>query len=104
MAKGKVVLGVAAAAAAGTGYLIKNADQRAKLIGATKKQVAKLTGREGNDIPLQQRIGHPDPVDMGDNNMVAEGSTYAVNYYNQAYGENGDTGMSLDNNIEQRHH
>ncbi|QDI90957.1 hypothetical protein EPH95_07005 [Salicibibacter halophilus] len=104
MAKGKAILGVVAAAAAGTGYLMKNPDQRAKLIGTTKKQLAKLAGREGNDVPLQQRIGHPDPMDIDDNNMVAEGSTYAVDYYNQTYGENGDVATPLDNTIEQRHH
>ncbi|QQK80860.1 hypothetical protein HUG20_13800 [Salicibibacter cibi] len=104
MAKGKVIFGVAAAATAGAGYLMKNPDQRAKLIGTTKKQLAKLTGQDGEDIPLEQRIGHPDPMDIGDNKMVAEGSTYAVDYYNQEYGENGDPSMSLDNNIEQRHH
>lgn len=32
---------------------------------------------------LQTNIGHPDPQDERDNNMVWEGSLYAVKYYNK---------------------
>ncbi|MBD1372319.1 hypothetical protein IC620_08115 [Hazenella sp. IB182357] len=34
-----------------------------------------------NDI-VTTNTGHPDPHDEGDNNMVSEGSLYAVSYYN----------------------
>ncbi|SDI55406.1 hypothetical protein [Natribacillus halophilus] len=103
MAKGKIFWGAAAAAAVSAGYLMKNPDQRAKLTGAAKQQWAKLTGQEGEEVPLEERIGHPNPMDIDDNEMVAEGSTYAVDYYNQEHAEDGQPG-SLDNEQVQRHH
>lgn len=107
MAKGKIIWGTVAAVAAGAGYLIKNPDQRAKLVGSTKKQWAKISdmvGEKEEEVPLEQRIGHPDPLDINDNEMVAEGSTYSVDYYNKEH-ENEDTSTSsLDNTEVQRHH
>ena len=35
------------------------------------------------DKQVMEKTGHPDPHDIEDNTMVAEGSMYAVNYYDE---------------------
>ncbi|MFC3885703.1 hypothetical protein ACFOU2_20395 [Bacillus songklensis] len=45
-------------------------------------------GKAKREITLEEafpieKAGHPDPHDIGDNNMVSEGALYSVKYYNK---------------------
>lgn len=87
MGKGKVMISSSVAAiAAGAVYLVKNPEKRKQLMESTKSRYHKLVGSasdKSSDIPFDQRIGNPDPLDINDNEMVAEGSTFSVDYYNK---------------------
>ncbi|GAK11824.1 hypothetical protein [Geomicrobium sp. JCM 19039] len=77
-----------AALAAGATYLVRNPEKRKEWADRAKSGYNKMVGSATNkssDIPLEQRIGNPDPMDINDNEMVAEGSTYSVDYYNKEH-------------------
>ncbi|EZH66970.1 hypothetical protein DH09_03245 [Bacillaceae bacterium JMAK1] len=90
---------IVATVAAGATYLVKNPDKGRQLMDGAKSRYHKLVGsasNKGSDIPLEQRIGNPDPLDINDNEMVAEGSTFSVDYYNKAHENDPEYGTTSE--------
>ncbi|HZH58370.1 MAG TPA: hypothetical protein VEY70_02075 [Metabacillus sp.] len=82
--KRKVVLsGVALSTIGVTSYLLKDEKRKEKMnYGIQRiKNKAKILFSEKEAV--MEKAGHPDPYDIGDNTMVAEGSMYSVNYFNK---------------------
>lgn len=67
---------------------LSNKENREKAMEMVEKMKDKAmnmwgggTGQE--DPELMDKAGHPDPHDIEDNRMVAEGAQYSVDYYNK---------------------
>ncbi|WP_096198962.1 hypothetical protein [Bacillus sp. FJAT-45350] len=85
MKKTSVFLSAIAGTAAGaTAIMLKDKDNRKKLLSMSKKFVPMLKTHDDKIAEeLPKRIGHPDPHDYEDNSMVDEGSIYSIQYYNE---------------------
>lgn len=84
LSKRTVVLsGVALSTIGVTSYLLKDEKRKDKMnygIQRIKNKAKILLSRKE---PVMEKAGHPDPYDIEDNSMVAEGSMYSVNYFNE---------------------
>jgi len=82
--KRKVVLsGVALSTIGVTSYLLKDKKRKEKMnygIQRIKNKAKILLSRKKAVV---EKAGHPDPYDIEDNTMVAEGSMYSVNYFDE---------------------
>lgn len=80
----KVVLsGVALSTIGVTSYLLKEEKRKNKFISSVQMMKNKAINSINKDKQVMEKSGHPDPHDIEDNTMVAEGSMYAVNYYDE---------------------
>ncbi|WP_054634959.1 hypothetical protein [Thalassobacillus sp. C254] len=87
MAKKLVMFSSIATAVAGiVAYVMKNEERKEKVMHASQRLVAKAKGqaKEDEDEELNEKVGHSDPYDIDDNNMVAEGAQTSVFHYNKA--------------------
>ncbi|GKV65456.1 MULTISPECIES: hypothetical protein [Sporosarcina] len=85
MAKKSNGLLMATLAAGAYAYFSKkeNRDKAMETVGTLK---GKLDSFMNNNQLVDQsadKVGHSDPNDLGDNNMVSEGAQTSVHYYNQ---------------------
>lgn len=84
LSKRKVVLsGVALSTIGVTSYLLKDEKRKEKLSYGIQRIKNKTKIFLSKKDPVLEKAGHPDPYDIEDNSMVAEGSMYAVNYFDQ---------------------
>ncbi|WP_018921537.1 hypothetical protein [Salsuginibacillus kocurii] len=86
MGKSTIVWSTLAAGVAGTTlYLLRNDEQREKVVHNSKRWLATVRGsrKEEEDEYLRDKIGHSDPLDVADNKMVDEGAMYSVLHYNE---------------------
>ncbi|MBA9042441.1 hypothetical protein HNP21_005576 [Bacillus aryabhattai] len=69
-----------------TTYLLKdksNLDKIKGFVRSVKKAISyKSSTKKLASFPIS-KAGHPDPMDIEDNKMVSEGSTFSVHYYNE---------------------
>ncbi len=63
--------------------LLASKANRNKVQTVTVKFKNMIKDRFSNENLPIKKAGHPDPQDLGDNNMVSEGALYAVSYYNE---------------------
>ncbi|TYR81250.1 hypothetical protein FZC66_05140 [Priestia megaterium] len=68
-----------------TSYLLKDKSSREKakgLVRSAKMKITSFSRKKPSSVPIE-KAGNPDPQDIEENRMVAEGSVYPVQYYNQ---------------------
>lgn len=81
-----LISGIALSTAEITTYLLKQSSNRvmAKMMMKDfKEKVIPIMKKDQNSPLPVEKAGHPDPLDIEDNEMVSEGSIYPVNYYNE---------------------
>ncbi|TVP82350.1 MAG: hypothetical protein EA344_11755 [Alkalicoccus sp.] len=97
MAGSKWIVSTLAASAIGAaGYFLGKDDNRKRVNDYIKRAQAEIKGetKEDTQPDFYEKVGHSDPLDVEDNSMVDEGSTFAVNYYNQNLKGNEEEGQS----------
>ncbi|SDI01445.1 hypothetical protein SAMN05192534_11848 [Alteribacillus persepolensis] len=90
MRKRNILLSSAVAGVVGTAtFLLRDEEKRDRLKQASQRTIAKWTGttKEDEDERLNEKVGHSEPYDIDDNNMVAEGAMHSVHHYNKAQEE-----------------
>ncbi len=81
--RNKVVLsGFALSTIGVASYLLKNQKRKAKIDYGMQRIKNKAKILFSQRAPVMEKAGHPDPYDIEDNKMVAEGSMYSVAYFN----------------------
>ncbi|RFU66345.1 hypothetical protein D0469_17050 [Peribacillus saganii] len=86
MAKRNQLLMLGAGLAGAAYFRKKNNRQKAMdLINSMRDQAMKMMGKDQNKNiePTIKKAAYPDPYDIPDNEMVAEGSLYGIDYYNR---------------------
>ncbi len=78
-----VLSGVALSTIGVTSYLLKDEKRKNMMNYGMQRMKNKAKLFLSRKKPVMEKAGHPDPYDIGDNKMVAEGSMYAVNYFNE---------------------
>jgi len=73
---------IAAGIGVGSVVILSLKPTRMKIQSMFELLNAKLEKNRKKSIPME-KIGHPDPYDEKDNEMVSEGALYAVDYYNR---------------------
>lgn len=78
---------LASLAAGAYAYFSKkeNRDKAMETIGVLKDKVDSFMNNASDKLVDQtyEKVGHSDPQDLDDNNMVSEGAQTSVHYYNQ---------------------
>ncbi|WP_240374821.1 hypothetical protein [Bacillus piscicola] len=91
MRKRSILIPSLVAGAVGTtAFLLKDEQKRDRVKQGIDRTVAKVKGRteEDENEELNKKIGHSEPYDFRDNEMVSEGAMYSVNHFNKAQEEN----------------
>lgn len=90
MGKSKSLL-LAGIAAGAYAYFSKkeNRDKAIVAFNNTKTKVNSYMESQKHNRSDFTHTGHPDPYNMGDNNMVEEGAMTSVQYYNEEIQDNG---------------
>ncbi|PIC86428.1 hypothetical protein CSV72_08745 [Sporosarcina sp. P20a] len=61
----------------------ENRDKAMETVGVLKEKVDTFVNNNKLVDQATEKVGHSDPTDLGDNNMVSEGAQTSVHYYNQ---------------------
>jgi hypothetical protein len=77
----KLVVSMLALCAASTAIFTKK-EARTKIFSRLKQIKNKSTGTNEHYLPID-KAGQPEPTNEENNRMVAEGSTFGVEYYNK---------------------
>ncbi|ARF14610.1 hypothetical protein SporoS204_10890 [Sporosarcina ureae] len=62
----------------------ENRDKAMETVGVLKEKVDTFVNNNKLVDQATEKVGHSDPTDLRDNNMVSEGAQTSVHYYNQA--------------------
>ncbi|WP_228548350.1 hypothetical protein [Sporosarcina obsidiansis] len=83
--KSKNGLLMATLAAGAYAYFSKkeNRDKAMETVGTLKEKLDSFMNNNKLVDQSTEKVGHSDPEDFGDNNMVSEGAQTSVHYYNQ---------------------
>lgn len=77
-----VLSGVALSTIGVTSYVLKEEKRKNKVMSMIQTMKNKAINSVTKDS-IKKKTGHPDPYDIEDNTMVAEGAMYSVNYYDE---------------------
>ncbi|TGB05052.1 hypothetical protein [Halobacillus salinus] len=80
MRKRWVATAVGALAGGAIAYLLKDEDNRNKVVDKAKNLQGSLSSK--SDMPVQE-AGKPEVSDLENSEMVSEGSQFGVQYYNE---------------------
>ncbi|PXW92629.1 hypothetical protein DES38_102213 [Streptohalobacillus salinus] len=80
--KAYMAAGVITGVAASAGLLLLNSERRSSLKEKGEDLLFKLKLKKHDDFPLEEAAGY-DSEDVGNVDMVSEGSQFGVNYYNK---------------------
>ncbi|PIC69731.1 hypothetical protein CSV75_09745 [Sporosarcina sp. P18a] len=61
----------------------ENRDKAMETVGVLKEKVDTFVNNNKLVDQATEKVGHSDPTDLRDNNMVSEGAQTSVHYYNQ---------------------
>ncbi|MBY0222198.1 hypothetical protein H7J92_07260 [Sporosarcina aquimarina] len=61
----------------------ENRDKAMETVGTLKEKMDSFMNNNKLVDQTDEKVGHSDPEDFGDNNMVSEGAQTSVHYYNQ---------------------